>query len=701
MKAYKICSNRGKGICARQAYKCGLAAALAVLIGMSWNPAICRAQQPDNDVPGAQVLTRGPVHEAFAGMVTFNPEPGVVVTKAPPDVIEEVPPAERPEGDNVTWIPGYWAWDDERSDFLWVSGTWRALPPGRQWMAGYWGTTTQGYQWTSGYWADATAQETTYLPPPPATVEAGPNIAAPSMDYGWTPGCWIWYQGRYAWSPGYWVQGRADWDWTPAHYVWTPRGFIFVGGFWDYPVERRGVLFAPVYFESGVYSRRGYSYSPMIVIDLGVFTDHLFLRPRYQHYYFGDYYAASYVQGGFYASFSFQSGRYGYDPIFSHQSWEHRQDREWEHRVETSYQYRRDHEAARPPRTWAAQRTMNPNTAESQQNRVVVAASFDQLAKRKDSPMRFQPVAGAERQQLAQRGQEVQKSRDQRRTIEARTVDTSAQKPGGVFEPAKVTLPRSPIVAKSVNQLGGNQSPPKAQQAPKPDPAFQPKSEPSGRQPNVDRSNPQSQPRRAEPGKMPAPGRSEAVPRETKAQPEPQPRANQRTPAATSDKTVQPPVRNEAQPAGQKAAPAHESTQVHKPAATTHEPVTPAPKNNQAQSGKQKPVPAAPDLKPGTRPEPAAPAPKNDKAQSETRKSVPAAAESKPAAQTTARPEANHPPAIKEPTGQNAGQQPGKQQKAAQPPDKKAQQPAKEQPAASDNNGANPADKNPKDKGKE
>ena len=215
-------------------------------------------------------------------MVTFNPEPGIVVTKAPPDVIEEMPPEERPEGDNVSWIPGYWAWDDERSDFLWVSGTWRALPPGRQWMAGYWGKTPQGYQWTSGYWADAAARETTYLPPPPATVEVGPNIAAPSMDYGWTPGCWVWYQGRYAWRPGYWAQGRADWDWMPAHYVWTPRGYIFVGGFWDYPVERRGILFAPVYFESGVYSRRGYFYSPTIVISLGVFTDHLFLRPRYQ-----------------------------------------------------------------------------------------------------------------------------------------------------------------------------------------------------------------------------------------------------------------------------------------------------------------------------------------------------------------------------------------------------------------------------------
>ena len=644
MKAYKICSNRGKAIPARHASKYCLVAGLVILIGISWGMAICRAQQPDNDVSGAQVLTRGPVHEAFAGMVTFNPEPGIMVTKAPPDVIEEMPPEERPEGDNVAWIPGYWAWDDERSDFLWVSGTWRALPPGRAWMAGYWGKTTQGYQWTSGYWADATARETTYLPPPPATVEVGPNIAAPSMDYGWTPGCWIWYQGRYAWRPGYWVQGRVDWEWTPAYYVWTPRGYIFVEGFWDYPVERRGLLFAPVYFESGVYSRRGYSYSPMIAIDLGVFTDHLFLRPRYQHYYFGDYYAASYSQGGFYASFSFQSSRYGYDPIFSHQRWEHRQDREWEPRVEASYQYRRDHEIARPPRTWAAQRSINPSTAESRQNRVVVGASIAQLAKRTDSPMRFQPVAKVERQQLALRGQEVQKARDQRRTVEVQAVDTTVRKPGGVFEPAKVTLPRSPIVAKSVNQLRGNQSPPKAQQAPKPDLKLQPKSETSGRQPNVDQGNPQSQLRQAEPGKTPVPGRSEAAPRETKAQPESQPRANQRTPTSTSEKTVQPPVRNEVQPAEKKAVTAREPAQVQEPAAATHES--------------------------------AAPAPRNGKAQSETRQSVPAAAESKPGA----KPEGNPRAAIREPNGQNASQQPVKQERSVQPSDKKAQQ-VSEQPA--------------------
>ena len=110
-----------------------------------------------------------------------------------------------------------------------------------------------------------------YLPEPPATVEAGPNIAAPSPDDIWLPGSWMWQQNRYAWRPGFWAAAQPDWDWVPAHYVWAPRGYVFVDGYWDYSIGRRGVLFAPVYFPGGMYAQPGFSYSPAMVIDLGVF----------------------------------------------------------------------------------------------------------------------------------------------------------------------------------------------------------------------------------------------------------------------------------------------------------------------------------------------------------------------------------------------------------------------------------------------
>ena len=254
-------------------FKWRTVAALAVL-GLSFglNKDTFAQPLPAEADQGVQVLTRGPVHEAFAETVTFDPEPGIVVSQAPPAAIEELPPDQKPEGDNVAWIPGYWGWDDERSDFLWVSGVWRALPPGRQWVPGYWGQSAQGFQWTSGYWADAQASEVEYLPEPPATVEVGPNIAASSADQTWLPGCWVWLQGRYAWRPGFWASVQPDWVWVPAHYVWAPRGYVFVDGYWDYSIGRRGVLFAPVYFSGGVYARPGFSYSPTTVIDLGVFA---------------------------------------------------------------------------------------------------------------------------------------------------------------------------------------------------------------------------------------------------------------------------------------------------------------------------------------------------------------------------------------------------------------------------------------------
>src|SRR5687768_11599247 len=97
--------------------------ALLALSAAALGPDNATAFQPPPPAgeEGAEVLTRGPVHEAFAETISFDPEPGVVVPKVAPEPIEELPPEQKPDGDNVDWIPGYWAWDDERADFLWVS----------------------------------------------------------------------------------------------------------------------------------------------------------------------------------------------------------------------------------------------------------------------------------------------------------------------------------------------------------------------------------------------------------------------------------------------------------------------------------------------------------------------------------------------------------------------------------------------------
>ena len=165
--------------------------------------------------------------------------PSLVVPKQPPEPIEEMPPDVKPDGANVVWVTGYWAWDDTRKDYIWVSGIWRDTPPNHVWVAGYWNQVADGFQWTPGFWSPEQQEQVNYLPEPPQTVEQGPTIPQPSPNDFWVPGNWQYNETRYMWRPGYWTVAQPDWIWTPAHYVWTPSGYIFIPGHWDYMLERR------------------------------------------------------------------------------------------------------------------------------------------------------------------------------------------------------------------------------------------------------------------------------------------------------------------------------------------------------------------------------------------------------------------------------------------------------------------------------
>jgi hypothetical protein len=404
------------------------------------------------DTDKAEVLTHGPVHEAFAATVNYNPKPGLIVKKAPPAAIEERPPDQKPEGDNVAWIPGYWAWDEETSDFIWISGIWRNLPPDRQWVPGYWNPLGDEYQWVSGYWKDTSETVTDYLPEPPETLERGPSAEASSRDEVWTPGYWDWRDDRYAWTPGYWVAPRTNWVWIPAHYVWTPRGYVFVRGYWDYAVPRRGVLFAPVYFRDDYYRSPGYYYSPTTVISLTLFLEHLFLRPRYSHYYFGDYYSPRYRDFGYYPSYAFYSSRIGYDPIFSYRRWEHRGDRDWLSRRESEFISLRDNEALRPARTFAALQAKADRKGEA----LALAAPLEQVAKSEKSEMRFRKLNDSQREEIISRRQEIRKFADARKAEE-----TSAKIEGGKREKAeRVQLAASPIQGRAASKFSKEEAPP-------------------------------------------------------------------------------------------------------------------------------------------------------------------------------------------------------------------------------------------------
>lgn len=461
---------------------------LSIGLGIAWLglcvgplPAQSQEETPKGE-PVADVLSQGPIHEAFTESMSYDPEPGICVPKAPPRAIKEVPPKERPVG-NVVWIPGYWGWDDDREDFIWVSGAWRVVPPGRQWIPGYWSPCKGGYQWISGYWADVGQTETAYLPEPPESVETGPNVRPPSPDYIWIPGCWVWVQGAYAWRPGYWARVRPGWVWVPAHYVWAPRGYIFVGGYWDYVVYRRGILFAPVFFGVGITLGPDFCFVPSFVIDLRIFSDCLFWRPRYHHYYFGDYYAPRHYHRGTFPWFSPHARRYGYHTIFAYQQWEHRHDPHWERNLEKTYQHRRNVEGARPPRT------LHDPTRANQKPLVSKASAFGLLGatgsgREKGRMPRLKPVGREERTRMEQQGKELQQFTRERLRVESQGPGLSPGAPKEI-DPHKATLPKSPIASGPSGGQGGQgktgragsavrMTPPKHPPAPKPNPTVEP-----------------------------------------------------------------------------------------------------------------------------------------------------------------------------------------------------------------------------------
>ena len=277
---------------------------------------------------GVEVLARGPVHEAFA-TPTADPTPTKPVSKQPPKPLDEMPPEQKPEGD-VAWIGGYWGWDDDRKDYLWVSGIWRTPPPGKQWVAGYWRASADQWQWVPGFWTaaatDTTKQDVTYLPAPPAPPEVAQPATPPAPDSFYVPGVWTWNGDRYAWRAGYWARVQPGYVWVAAHYVWTPSGYVFVPGYWDLAIRRRGVLFAPVVVDPVVVGA-SFVYTPAYVVSDTILVDALFVRPCYCHYYFGDYYGPAYREIGFESCIIF--GRSHYDSLFVYSCWEHRAEPSW------------------------------------------------------------------------------------------------------------------------------------------------------------------------------------------------------------------------------------------------------------------------------------------------------------------------------------------------------------------------------------
>jgi WXXGXW repeat (2 copies) len=352
-----------------------LGLAVTLLLGARFAPAqpptFPPARTPDEagDVPPVPnedmaVQPRGPVHEAFAqpwGAVT---QPGPVITRKPPAPIPETPPEQRPEGDNVVWIPGYWAWDADRSDFLWISGVWRLPPTGRRWVPGTWNAVEGGYQWTPGLWAPAGQEEMPFLAQPPDSLDNGPSSPAPGDDSFYVPGNWLSQGSQYAWQPGYWQTYRPGMMWMPSYYSWTPGGYLFVPGYWDWPLANRGLMFAPMMFNRPLWNTPGWSYQPSYVVPYGSLLSSLFMGPTGYGYYFGNYYGPSYYRMGYRPWFG---GGWG-NPLFSWYRWYNRGNGGWYPGLQSAYRGRYNGTLTRPPLTLVQQNTLLNNNVNVQNN---------------------------------------------------------------------------------------------------------------------------------------------------------------------------------------------------------------------------------------------------------------------------------------------------------------------------------------------
>jgi hypothetical protein len=282
---------------------------------MTWITCLLLASFPAQD---SQTADKGPIHEAFAQPVDAKSVRGPLLSKQPPQTIREEPPEDKPEGDNVAWIDGYWHHDADREDYLWISGFWRQFPPGQKWIPGHFQQETGGWRWYSGYWqAEEQVDQEPESDQPPASLDIGPSIPAPRADMIWAPGFHVRRDRVWAWRPGTWISYRPGWVWNPARWVFTRRGFVFVQGYWDYPLEYRGVIYAPVYYPPAVIVRPGFFHRPSVVIVSSDLSCGLFSRPGFGNYYFGNYFTPVYVNQGF-VFWAAQRPMYRPDPIFAY-----------------------------------------------------------------------------------------------------------------------------------------------------------------------------------------------------------------------------------------------------------------------------------------------------------------------------------------------------------------------------------------------
>jgi hypothetical protein len=260
---------------------------VAMLCGSAWGQSTPTPPPPEPQPPALDGPTTGaealpPADAPRTVPSAAAPAPGdpavagrVYAPKAPPSPIIERPSGVRPDR-NARWIAGYWDWDTERDEYVWVGGSWQIPPAGSIWVAGRWDRDAAGWYWIPGQWsrrgnpADVAVNGPRWRTTgPPADHPDDEPAPAPGPDFFFVPGHYAPDGDRLAWKPGFWSRSQPGWDWIPSRWVRRANGWDFREGYWvrdpDAPVvvinpraRRRIVARPPVVVETvpGAMTRR-------------------------------------------------------------------------------------------------------------------------------------------------------------------------------------------------------------------------------------------------------------------------------------------------------------------------------------------------------------------------------------------------------------------------------------------------------------
>jgi hypothetical protein len=234
---------------------------------------------------------------------------------------------------------------------------------------------------------------------------------------------------------------------------------VFVNGYWDYPLTRRGVLFCPVRFAPAVLARPRFYYQPTYAVSAPALLSSLFVATDFHRFQFGDYYGPQYVRRGVVPWFRYQVARGVVSPAFAHYRWEHRANPGWTRNLERLYTERERGLAPRPAVTLAEQqrmiRTLTANKTVVVNGKKVVVANPQALVKdlhvaapiahvAKLSGVKLRAVPQAARTHERNTAIQIRESAAKRLAVEQRLVKEGHRptRPTDKARTAKVELPR-------------------------------------------------------------------------------------------------------------------------------------------------------------------------------------------------------------------------------------------------------------------